>query len=418
MRHRIFVGSSTESVVPARAIQHNLGARGHVVKVWDQGIFSIGRTAFETLLAALDDFDAALFVFAPDDLVTIRGSAFAAIRDNVVFELGLFTGRLGRDRTFWLVPRGHTELRIASDLLGVLPAEYTPPADRDWVAALAPACDLIDQALADSARCRGAKHAPLSEERTADILPRVNQALAHLTRAVRTPRPVAVEQLPDNEGFRLRTGTKSELTVTFGRIEHCQCQDAGAVVALPTNEFFDDDCLTDRRSAVGSYLHRRFGDRIGEFRALLAAERAKLQPALVQRETGIYEETYGVGTALFFDTPLGADCRTILCSVTRKRAREGIKAEAAYIFAAVDAISRVMNDKKLTTLHVPLLGAGHGDVAADESLLCLALALVATPDIRHAHIVVFRDSETSTPEVQPQEVRTLLTYVARGLGGR
>jgi predicted nucleotide-binding protein len=44
------------------------------------------------LLAALDKVDAAVFVFAPNDLVTIRGHQFDAVRDSVVFELGETAG--------------------------------------------------------------------------------------------------------------------------------------------------------------------------------------------------------------------------------------------------------------------------------------------------------------------------------------
>ena len=40
-------------------------------------------------------------------------------RDNVVFEAGLFTGNLGRERVFYIVPENRTDARILSDLDGV-----------------------------------------------------------------------------------------------------------------------------------------------------------------------------------------------------------------------------------------------------------------------------------------------------------
>jgi hypothetical protein len=64
MRHRIFVGGSSEELPAAKAIRDNLVQSGHVVKLWNQGIFSIGKTAFESLLTALEKVDAAVFVFA------------------------------------------------------------------------------------------------------------------------------------------------------------------------------------------------------------------------------------------------------------------------------------------------------------------------------------------------------------------
>jgi len=67
MRRRIFVGSSTEDLRLANALLRNLVNCGHTVTVWSQGTFSIGRTVFDSLLAALEKVDAAVFVFAPND---------------------------------------------------------------------------------------------------------------------------------------------------------------------------------------------------------------------------------------------------------------------------------------------------------------------------------------------------------------
>ena len=197
-----------------------------------------------------------------------------------------------------------------------------------------------------------------------------------------------VDVLPDDAGFRIKLSRNSELRVTFGRIEECESEGAGSVVALPANEFFDDECMTDPRSALGAFAHKHFAERSDELRKLVAKQLEPLHPVLVQNETDSYMESYGVGTALFLQPPLPDPL--ILCAVTRKRAGEGITAEPAYVFAAVRSISRIMNDKKLTTLQVPLLGAGHGGMRSEVALACLVLALLSTPRIRCANIVVFR----------------------------
>ena len=54
MRHRIFVGSSTEDLTLANAIQLNLSRQGHTVKVWDQGVFAVGKNILEGLIHAPD----------------------------------------------------------------------------------------------------------------------------------------------------------------------------------------------------------------------------------------------------------------------------------------------------------------------------------------------------------------------------
>src|SRR5207247_7335392 len=105
IRQRLFVGSSTESLDIAYAIQENL-KHEFEVSVWSQGIFDLGTSAWEALVSRLEDFDAAVFVFSPQDELRMRGKDVLSARDNVIFELGLFTGRLGRKRAFIVMPRG------------------------------------------------------------------------------------------------------------------------------------------------------------------------------------------------------------------------------------------------------------------------------------------------------------------------
>jgi predicted nucleotide-binding protein len=54
----------------------------------------------EALLTQLEEADMGLFVFSPDDTVKIRNAEQGAVRDNVIFELGLYVGRLGITHSF------------------------------------------------------------------------------------------------------------------------------------------------------------------------------------------------------------------------------------------------------------------------------------------------------------------------------
>lgn len=121
---KIFIGSSTEAKEIALAIQHEL--KDFVdVDVWSQGMFRAGSIPLEVLVQALEGFDFAVFIFSPDDLIKMREVSFSSVRDNVVFELGLFIGKLGRTRCIFVSPYGQ-DLHVPSDLKGVLPATYNP----------------------------------------------------------------------------------------------------------------------------------------------------------------------------------------------------------------------------------------------------------------------------------------------------
>lgn len=122
---KVFIGSSTGYLPVAEALKWNL-ADDVSAKVWNEGIFSLTYSTLESLLRALEQFDFAVFVFAPDDPVTLRKVTTAATRDNVLFEFGLFMGRLGRDKCFFVKP-SNVDLRVATDLMGITYADYTLP---------------------------------------------------------------------------------------------------------------------------------------------------------------------------------------------------------------------------------------------------------------------------------------------------
>src|SRR5262245_40091058 len=117
-----FVGSSSEGLEPARAIAYQLREDAEVT-LWNEGVFGPGRSYLESLVNALDRFDFAVLVFTPDDLVVSRDVSVLAPRDNIMFELGLFMGRLGRSRTF-VVMRGDKGLKLPTDLSGVTVAQF------------------------------------------------------------------------------------------------------------------------------------------------------------------------------------------------------------------------------------------------------------------------------------------------------
>lgn len=150
-RPSVFLGSSVEGLKIAKAIQLNLD---HVCEstIWSQGIFGLSEATLESLEKAMSSSDFAILILTPDDMVWARGKRCSSPRDNVLFELGLFMGRLGRKRTFAVFDRT-AKLKLPSDLAGITAATFQPHSSGNLAAAVGAACTKIELCILDQG-CR------------------------------------------------------------------------------------------------------------------------------------------------------------------------------------------------------------------------------------------------------------------------
>jgi CRP/FNR family cyclic AMP-dependent transcriptional regulator len=119
----LFIGSSTEGQAITNEIYRRFAKKPVVPKPWAEGVFEASSTSIESLVTAAKEADFAALVLTADDITVSRHKSKPSPRDNVIFELGLFMGALGRERVFILKPKG-VDVRIPSDLLGVVWLEY------------------------------------------------------------------------------------------------------------------------------------------------------------------------------------------------------------------------------------------------------------------------------------------------------
>lgn len=113
----VFIGSSLESRPVAEKIKSCFSAEQFQVDIWFDGIFGKTRTSggdmsnMEWLKNFTDIYDFAIFIFVPEDeLVSSTRNDMESeeprkalvTRHNVVFEFGMFLGRIGVKRSFIL----------------------------------------------------------------------------------------------------------------------------------------------------------------------------------------------------------------------------------------------------------------------------------------------------------------------------
>lgn len=131
IKHRIFIGSSTEGENLLKAVCKKIEGLANI-DFW-RNIFNNGEYTFESLWNELQVTDFAILIGTPDDMIFIRENECLSIRDNVLFELGMFLGKLGRKKVFFLIPdqfkitaesritgmSGSNHFHIPTDLAGI-----------------------------------------------------------------------------------------------------------------------------------------------------------------------------------------------------------------------------------------------------------------------------------------------------------
>ncbi|MDD5272516.1 MAG: nucleotide-binding protein [Methylovulum sp.] len=139
---RVFLISSVESLDVVRAIQNALAYDDLTVTVWADGVFKVASYALENLENQVDDSDFAIAIAHADDITEYRGKEWPTPRDNVLFELGLFMGRLGKKRAILMEPRDQG-VKLPSDLTGITTIPYRFEKGKDTASLMAPACNLL-----------------------------------------------------------------------------------------------------------------------------------------------------------------------------------------------------------------------------------------------------------------------------------
>jgi predicted nucleotide-binding protein len=129
--HRVFIGSSGETKGVAYAVQQCLESEIRQIEcaVWTDGVFKPSSDFMSALIGTTREVDHAILIAGRDDIALWRGDEVSIPRDNVTFELGLFMGALGKERTFLVCPENVPKL--PTDLSGMIHVGYRERSDNN-----------------------------------------------------------------------------------------------------------------------------------------------------------------------------------------------------------------------------------------------------------------------------------------------
>ena len=129
---KVFVGSSSETREIVDALEAGLRDVAFIER-WDVDVFRPGHFTLDELTRSVREVDFAIFVLGRDDVTESRGALKPSPRDNVIFEAGLFTAILGRERTFYVVDKAGTKIPTDWAGLGYRLFDTSEPRPRDKV---------------------------------------------------------------------------------------------------------------------------------------------------------------------------------------------------------------------------------------------------------------------------------------------
>lgn len=125
MKKKVFIGSSSEELGTAKIVKAILEKDFDVVlwneNLWDKSVFKLNSNFLNDLLKAPLKFDFGILLGTPDDKVVVRKKTYLQARDNILFELGLFIGRLGLEKSCFLVDE---KVKNLSDLDGIFLSRF------------------------------------------------------------------------------------------------------------------------------------------------------------------------------------------------------------------------------------------------------------------------------------------------------
>lgn len=125
MKRKIFIGSSSEGLSVAEEIKVAINIKlGDWVdcETWKDGkVFSQNKNTLDCLVKASRRYDYGILVASKDDISLKRLRFYKTMRDNVLFEAGMFLGSLGLQRAFLITSNN---ISLPSDYAGVTVIKY------------------------------------------------------------------------------------------------------------------------------------------------------------------------------------------------------------------------------------------------------------------------------------------------------
>ena len=160
------------------------------------------------------------------------------------------------------------------------------------------------------------------------------------------------------------------IRIQTGEIQSISNSTRNAVIVLPANTTFVDNCATDKRTAMGAFFLEGFPENVATLPALFAG---------ILSSRGLHPDASGqymAGTTILLPEDYAKPAKVAITASTFRTAGAGMTSTPHVICSCVEGILKCTADQRIDTIYLPILGSGHGGVDRGIALLFLLLALL------------------------------------------
>ena len=176
-------------------------------------------------------------------------------------------------------------------------------------------------------------------------------------------------KLDYRKGVEIKRG-QLNILIKEGEIQTIPNLTSNDSIVLPANTTFVDDCVTDKRSAMGAFFGEHFSAQIAGLPSVLRGVLASngFQPST----DGQYPPT----TTVILPDQFSKPAKVAITAATIRSRATGISSSPFIICGCVEQILRATADERVDAIYLPIIGSGHGGVDRGLALLFLLLGLL------------------------------------------
>ena len=170
----------------------------------------------------------------------------------------------------------------------------------------------------------------------------------------------------DKYSMNINLGGNHIINIVYGKINDFQEYDKRTLVILPANDKFDDKCIEDPDSVLGSFVRSLFPNGNEDFKNDVRKELEK------RKNT----KSFNIGECILSSVKSSvSEFKIGIVAVTHKE-KNNIFAYSENVLLAFKGIHEKMKEEQITKVYMPLLGSGHGGLSPELSLLCLLISAI------------------------------------------